>query len=508
MGFVYNYLSDNPILEIKNDCAYYHSLLNDENVAMAYLMRDNTILVNYDEITEIVKIMGNNQVIDSKNNSYFTDKNKIISKEGFEAFVEGDYKKTDILVAAATLLVLRCKIQNIRNDELNGKNLVKNKSLVISEKKVAPVEDVNFYKEKLEKALTENDGSAESIYYILNKESIENVLNNEQTSESLFLSMLSFDGFNSPSDIKTRWDGYTLSKDGKININDIQTNLNLINDLYTEKNGFNGVPNYHLLIIKFRKRSFAKKPENEYAKDRGYYIKNDGNEYIDQELMLYNRSKGRFCDSITGINGIPFDLKTDFTYTDQYKSDRNPTKKSHFYYENFHYLNRNAFEIGHYGNKHCPCVNEDLRHYNVFRGRFLNGNGGHNGVPDVCEKSKQRKKSHPEIKVRRWNKKMIWGIWILSSILSLFAMSIIFGIRNNDVVLGITSWLALQVFSMPGYLVAYCDLKNEIEMPYLVVLMVLGTISIGFCSIIQPECLISFIGLLTTVVIRITSLIY
>ena len=172
--------------------------------------------------------------------------------------------------------------------------------------------------------------------------------------------------------------------------------------------------------------------------------------------MLLNRSKGMFCDGIVGSYGIPFDLKTDFEYPDKYKSDRNPTKKCNFYHDTLDEEDKIAYRTGYYGSLNTPYINESLRHYNVFRDRFVNGNCGHNGVPQSIIDRNNKLKTTTKEKIRTksefWNKKIGWNIWIALSLLSMIAIPALYGVIYNDVATGIAMWIVLQLFSLPGYI--------------------------------------------------------
>ena len=98
-----------------------------------------------------------------------------------------------------------------------------------------------------------------------------------------------------------------------------------------------------------------------------------------------------------------------------------------------------------------------------------------------------------------------WNIWIALSLLSMIAIPALYGVIYNDVATGIAMWIVLQLFSLPGYIVAYFDFKDKLKKIYAIILIVIGCITLGFLTYVYPECLISFIGLIVTAVIRIVS---
>ena len=523
MGFVYDSRfqpSNEPILEVKYGHAYYHSLFGEDGKLMAYMTINDTVTAIRNEENEVVRITAYNKVSDSRYKTSSIFGNRIITDEGTEARVEGYYNDDDVRVAAAALLVSYQELLKIRDAELiKNDDITKTFDMrIVPDEKNPCSEDILFYKSRMEKALSENDRSAESVFYIINKDSINDILNTEQSSESLFLRMLSLSGFNPSYGVKTRNDGYTLSADGIINIDRVQTNLNLMADRYTDGNtGTNGIPDFNSIKNEFKRSSFGKKPENEYAIERGYYIRSDGNEYLDEELMKKNRYVGKFCDGIVGAFGIPFDLKTDFDYPDRFKSDRNPSKRDHFYYEGLDDKDRAAFKKGYYGGEYAPYISEPLRHYNVLTGRFVNGDNGRNGFPQIVLDYNKRASSNrmptdfvnntpSKIKSSTfWNKRLGWGIWISVSLLSLLIIPAIYAFMKDDLVTGIALWIVIQIFSIPGYVVAFFDFKDKLKKPYAVILIFMGGVVLGFLTYVYIECLISFIGLVATFIIRILS---
>ena len=123
--------------------------------------------------------------------------------------------------------------------------------------------------------------------------------------------------------------GYIITVDEAECVNLVQSNVNRANNQFIDgRTGEDGDPYEKASKTIFNRDNFNKKTEEEYARIRGYYIRDDMTEYIDEELRKYNVLHNRFCDGIIGKYGIPFDLMTVEDYSDEFKSERMSSKNT------------------------------------------------------------------------------------------------------------------------------------------------------------------------------------